>query len=160
MTRIGFYAGSFDPPTLGHLDIARRALAVVDRLVVGVGSNADKRAWLERSVRMQLLAQCLPADVEVLAFDGLAVAAARAAGASLLVRGYRGPEDVAVELHMARANRQLDDSLETILLAAEPRVAHLSSRLVREVHRASGRLSDFVPEVVAQHLAALPPWGG
>jgi pantetheine-phosphate adenylyltransferase len=160
MSRVGFYAGSFDPPTLGHLDIATRALTLVDRLVVGVGANADKHPWLALDTRLQLLGASLPAGCEVVAFEGLAVEAAREAGATLLVRGYRGAEDAGVELHMARANRALDGSLETVLLAAAPDTAHVSSRLVREVHRSGGDLSGFVPPVVAEHLTGLPPSGG
>lgn len=160
MTRIGFYAGSFDPPTLGHVDVAIRARALVDRLVVGVGTNADKRPWLDLEARLSLLRACLPQDIEVMSFDGLAVAAARAVGATLLVRGLRSEDDAGAELHMSRANRCLDAELETVMLAASAETAHLSSRLVREVHRSGGNLTSFVPPAVAAHLAGRPRSAG
>lgn len=156
MTRTGFFAGSFDPPTLGHLDLVRRAGALVDVLVVGVGYNADKRGWVPVEQRVALLRELLPQH-EVLAFDGLAVSAAKASGAQVLLRGLRGPEDLPGELHMARANAQLDPELDTVFLAASPEVAHVSSRLVREVHRSGGPIERFVPELVARYLADTPP---
>ena len=156
MTRTGFFAGSFDPPTLGHLDLVTRARAVVDKLVLGVGINADKTPWLPLEERLALLAELLPSDVTVLSFDGLAVDAARRAGATLLLRGVRGEADLAQELPMALANRRLAPSLETVLLVGSPDVAHVSSRLVREVARAGGDVSPFVPPLVAQRLKQRP----
>lgn len=154
MARTGLFAGSFDPPTLGHLDLITRALDVVDRLVVAIGANADKSPWLEPELRRRLLNEIVPAGVEVSLFDGLAVAKAREVGASVLIRGVRGPADLASELAMARANRRLDPGVETILLPASQDTAHISSRLVREVHRAGGDASLFVPEPVVAALAA------
>ena len=155
MTRTGFFAGSFDPPTLGHLDLVRRALALVDRLVVGVGSNADKRVWIPVDERVALLREVLPDGVSVLAYEGLTVRAAREAGASVLVRGLRGPEDLPSELHMSRANAKLDSELESVFLVSSVEVAHISSRLVREVHRSGGPVEAFVPPAVAAHLSRM-----
>jgi len=154
MARTGLFAGSFDPPTLGHLDLITRALEVVDRLVVGIGANADKSPWLELDLRWRLLAEIVPSAVEVSPFEGLAVAKARDVGASVLVRGVRGPDDLASELAMARANRRLDPGVETVLLPASPDTAHISSRLVREVHRSGGDVGLFVPGPVAAALRA------
>src|SRR6187455_1203517 len=95
-TRVGFFAGSFDPPTLGHLELVRRASALVDRLVIGVGVNADKTPWLSLEERLALLSELLPAGVEASPFSGLAVDAARRAGATLLLRGVRSESDLAV----------------------------------------------------------------
>lgn len=159
MVRTGFYAGSFDPPTLGHVDLMERALAVVDRLVVGVGRNIDKAPWIPLEQRLALLEAIVPKDVMVMPFDGLAVAAARTVGASILLRGVRGPEDVAGELTMARANRRLAPECETVLLVSSPGISHISSRLVREVHKAGGDVGLFVPRRVAAVLAKLPPHG-
>jgi pantetheine-phosphate adenylyltransferase len=153
----GFFAGSFDPPTCGHVDLATRALSIVDKLVVGVGRNADKSPWMPLEERLELLREVLPAGVEVQAFDGLAVTAARAAGATLLVRGVRGGEDAAGELQMSRANKRLDDGVETVLLPASAETSHISSRLVREVHRSGGDVAIFVPAAVARALAERPP---
>jgi pantetheine-phosphate adenylyltransferase len=156
MTRVGFFAGSFDPPTLGHLDLVTRAQGVVDRLVVGVGINADKAPWLPIEERLALLRALVPAEVEVVAFDGLAVQAARRAGATLLLRGVRGEADLALELPMALANRRLAPELETLLLVGSPEVAHVSSRLVREIVRSGGDATPFLPPLVAQRLARRP----
>jgi len=154
MPRTGFFAGSFDPPTLGHLDLVRRALAVVDRLVLGVGQNADKAPWLPVEERLALLAELVPQGVEVVAFRGLAVDAARQAGATIVVRGVRSETDMAGELTMALANRRLAPDLETVVLVGAAELAHISSRLVREVQRAGGDVSVFVPPLVAQRLGA------
>jgi pantetheine-phosphate adenylyltransferase len=153
MMRTGFFAGSFDPPTLGHLDLVARARAVVDRLVVGVGVNGDKSPWLPLEERLALLAELLPPDVVVMPFDGLTVEAARRAGATLLVRGVRSEADLSLELPMALANRRLAPELETLVLIGSPEWMHVSSRLVREVARAGGDVTPFVPALVAQCLA-------
>lgn len=157
MSRTGFFAGSFDPPTLGHADLVARALGVLDRLVVGVGRNADKRAWLPLEERLALLTACLPPEVAVLSFEGLAVEAARRAGATVLVRGVRSEADLSLELPMALANRRLAPELETVLLVGAPELAHVSSRLVREIVRAGGDASPFLPPLVAQRLARSRP---
>ncbi len=152
MSKTAFFAGSFDPPTLGHVDLVRRSLLWSDRLVVGVGQNADKQGWLPVELRIQLLREVLPAGVEVVAFEGLAVSAARAAGAQVLVRGVRNAQDAAAELQMSFANKQLDEGIETVLLPASLETAHISSRLVREVHRSGGDTRVFLPEAVAAAL--------
>ncbi len=157
MTRRGFFAGSFDPPTLGHLDLVRRARSVVDELVVGVGVNADKRAWLQADERVVVLRELLGSSATIVSFRGLAVQAAAAAGAQLLVRGVRGEADLATELPMALANRRLAPSIETVLLVGSPEVAHISSRLVREVAASGGDISLFVPPAVARLLARRGP---
>ncbi len=159
MERTGFFAGSFDPPTLGHLDLVRRASRLVDRLVVGIGRNVEKRAWLAVEQRQALLRELVPVSVEVVVFDGLAVTAARAAGATLLVRGVRSGADMSAEMTMALANSQLDETLETVMLVTSPDVAHVSSRLVREVHRSGGPVERFVPPEVARVLARLEEQG-
>ncbi len=157
MAHIAFFAGSFDPPTLGHLDLVLRARAVADRLVVGVGHNPQKSPWLPLEERLALLSELLPADVAVTSFEGLAVDAARRAGATLLVRGVRSESDLALELPMALANRRLAPELETMLLVGAPELAHVSSRLVREIVRAGGDARSFLPPLVAQRLSRRPP---
>ncbi len=152
MVTKGFFPGSFDPPTLGHLDLMRRAAVVVDELVVGVGINAEKTPWLPARERVALLKEMAPKGVEVISFTGLAVEAARAAGAGLIVRGMRAFADVDFETQMALANRKLASDLETVLLVASTEVAHISGRLVRDVHRAGGDVSHFVPPMVVAAL--------
>jgi pantetheine-phosphate adenylyltransferase len=157
MARTGFFAGSFDPPTLGHLDLVARARGIVDELVVGVGLNADKSPWLPLPERLALLAELLGPRVRIVSYAGLSVDAARAAGARVLLRGVRSETDMAQELQMALANRKLAPELETVVLVGSPEVAHISSRLVREVHRAGGDVSLFVPPAVVACLARRPP---
>lgn len=157
MSRIGFFAGSFDPPTHGHVELVRRALRLVDQLVVGIGQHAHKLPWLSVEKRRELLSVILPQGVEVIVFTGLAVSAAREVGATVLLRGLRGTDDAAGELAMARANAQLDGGLETAFLPSSSAVAHISSRLVREVHQSGGDASLFVP---AEVVAALPARAG
>jgi pantetheine-phosphate adenylyltransferase len=153
MTRTGFFAGSFDPPTFGHMDLVVRAAGVVDKLVLGIGINADKTSWLTVEERIGLLKELVPTGVDVVAFTGLAVEAARVAGARVLVRGVRSEADMAGELQMALANRRLSPGIETIVLVGSPEVAHISSRLVREVHASDGDVGLFVPPLVASALA-------
>ncbi len=156
MTRAGFFAGSFDPPTLGHVDLVARARGVVDEVIVGVGHNADKTPWLPLSERLALLAEVLGSRVRVVSYAGLSVDAARAAGACVLLRGVRSETDMALELQMALANRRLAPELETIVLIGSPELSHVSSRLVREVHRSGGDVSLFVPPAVVACLARRP----
>ena len=158
--RVGFFAGSFDPPTLGHLELVSRAGAIVDRLVIGVGVNADKTPWLSLDERLALLAELLPSGVTAAPFSGLAVEAARRAGATLLLRGVRSEADLSGELQMALANRRLAPDLETVVLVGSPEVAHISSRLVREVHAGGGDIGHFVPPLVAQFLRRRSAAGG
>lgn len=157
MTRTGFFAGSFDPPTLGHVELVEQATSLVDRLVVGVAANDDKRPWLSGAERLVLLRRCLPAEVEVVLVEGLAVDAARSAGASVLFRGLRSAGDADGEIQMARANRALDAGLQTVFLVSSAAVSHVSSRLVREVQRAGGDVTTMVPEPVAAALASKAP---
>lgn len=160
MTRIGFFAGSFDPPTLGHMELVQRARDVVDTLVLGVGVNADKTPWISVEQRLALLSELLPSDVTVVSFSGLAVEAAREHGATLLLRGVRSEADMAGELQMALANRRLAPELETVVLFGSPEVAHISSRLVREVADSGGDVAHFVPALVARFLEQRREEGG
>ena len=149
--RVGLYAGSFDPPTRGHQDIIRRALAVVDRLIVAVAINSTKTPLFPIEQRADLLRRVTDdARVQVREFRGLLVDLARDAGATVLVRGVRGVADFEYEVQMARLNRQLAPGVETIFLAPSADVAHVSSTFVREIARLGGDVSPLVhPDVVA-----------
>ena len=157
--RLALYAGTFDPVTLGHLDVIARALALFDRVEVTVAVNAEKRTLFSADEREALIRESASgvdgADrLEVTAFEGLLVDRARAAGATALVRGIRGPADFDYEMRMAMANRQMLPGLETVFLA--PAAAHqfVSSSIVRDVHRWGGDTSAFVPAAVQDALAA------
>ena len=153
--RIGLYAGTFDPVTLGHRDIIRRALALVDRLVIGVAINRDKGPLFdldERVAMMEAEAQLLSDEtgmqVVVHPFENLLIDCARDVGASLIVRGLRAVSDFEYEYQMVGMNRVLDDKVETVFLMADARYQAIASKLVKEIARLGGDVSSFVsPEV-------------
>ncbi len=148
------FPGSFDPPHLGHLDLIRRAAALLDELVVGVAGNPDKQAFLAVDERIALLrADCAGlAGVRVAAYQGATTAFAAANGCRVLVRGLRNANDLEAEQAMAEINR--GNGLDTLLLPAQSRHIHLSSRLVRQVFQARLPLEGLVSAGVAAALAA------
>lgn len=158
--RVAVFAGTFDPITLGHLDLMRRGAAVFDRLVVCV--SAEGRATLfsgeERLAFVRGATADLP-NVETVLFRGLLVEVARRHGARVLLRGVRGGRDLDAELPMAVANRSLAPDLETLFLAPGPGLSLVSSSLVREVAGLGGDASAWVPPGVAEALRrrAAPP---
>jgi pantetheine-phosphate adenylyltransferase len=161
MIRTAFYPGSFDPLTNGHLDVIGRALGLFDRLVVGVGDHHGKEPMLEVAARLALiedvaapLASAAGAVLDVVSFDGLVVDAARDAGAGALVRGIRDGSDFDYEMRMAHMNQSMAAGLETIFLAAAPRVGFISSTLVRQIAAMGGDISGFVPGASARAVAA------
>lgn len=157
-------AGSFDPITLGHLDLLRRTLAFVDRVVVGVAVNASKQPLFtldERSALIEGAVAAFPADerarVEVRHFQGLLVDFAREVGATVSVRGVRALSDFDYEYGMALMNRHIAPAMDTIFLPPSAPTAFVSSTLVREVSRLGGDVSALVPANVAAALAARFP---
>jgi pantetheine-phosphate adenylyltransferase len=156
VSRVAVYTGSFDPPTLGHLDVIRRAAALVDRLVVGVGANAAKAPIFSQDERVARVRRetAEVQGVEVKAFDGLAVAFARAEGAGLIVRGLRSAADFDYEAPMAAMNRAMAGEIETIFLPADPALAAITASLVRDVARGRGAVERFVSAGVAADLRA------
>jgi pantetheine-phosphate adenylyltransferase len=159
--RVGLYPGSFDPVTFGHIDLIRRSLHVVDRLVVAILPNATKEALLTLAEREALLRSVIAAElgadvarVEILAASNLAVRIAEEAKASVIIRGLRAGSDFEAELRMAHANRLLAPSIETLFLMTAPEHASTSSRLVREIARYGGPLDRLVPEGVIPVLNA------
>jgi len=154
MTDAILFAGSFDPATLGHLDLVERALRLAPRVVVGVALHADKKTLFPVEERIELLKRSTKhlKGVEVVRIDGLVVDAAKHLGLRVLVRGVRGGADFDFEVAMGRTNAELSPGLETILLAPAPRFAHVSSTLVRQIALAGGDASPFVPPAVAEAL--------
>ncbi len=145
MTRTGVYAGSFDPITRGHEDLIRRSLGFLDRLIVAVAVNVVKQPLFTLEERVGLIRQAVDDDrVEVRSFDGLLVDFARAAGASVFVRGLRAVSDFEYEFQMALMNRTLDPQLETVFLMPAFDLTYVSSSLVREVARFGGDVSAVV----------------
>lgn len=158
MTDAILFAGSFDPATLGHLDLVERALRLAPRVVVGVAIHVDKKTLFTIDERVDLLRRATAhlRGVEVARIDGLVVDAAKRLGVRVLVRGVRGGADFDFEVAMGRTNAELAPGIETILLAPAPRFAHVSSTLVRQIALAGGDASPFVPPAVADALRKLP----
>ncbi|MCS7470099.1 pantetheine-phosphate adenylyltransferase [Stieleria sp. ICT_E10.1] len=153
--RIAVYTGSFDPITLGHLHIIHRASRLFERLVIGIGINAEKGSLFSPEQRSELV-QTVTQDIEnvrVEIFDGLAVDFVRSLGSRLMVRGIRPMTDIAGEFTMMMANRQLDEDVETVFLMADERFSHVSSSLLKQIASVSKddeQLAKFVPrEIIA-----------
>ena len=155
---VGFYPGSFDPMTNGHLDIALQALRLCDRLIVAIGRHASKSGSLDFESRSELVRQALlenGVDAErfdVQAFEGLAVEAAANAGADVLVRGLRDAGDLPYEMQMAGMNAAMAPDLQTVFLPARPGNGHITATLVRQIHTMGGDVKPFVPLNVWKHL--------
>lgn len=164
MARTGFYPGSFDPVTYGHLDIIARAARFVDRLVLGVGVHHGKQALIAAETRMSLLdtvtrpiAAHTGVVIEVASFDGLAVDAARRHRAGLIVRGLRDATDFDYEVQMSQMNGAMAPDIETVFLAASPATRMIASSLVKQIARMGGDITLFIPKeaqaVMAEALA-------
>ncbi|WP_299730963.1 pantetheine-phosphate adenylyltransferase [uncultured Tateyamaria sp.] len=153
--RIGLYPGTFDPITLGHMDIIRRASPMVDRLVIGVAINRDKGPLFSLEERVAMIeAECAKLSdqtgTEIVAhpFDNLLIDCARDVGAQIIVRGLRAVADFEYEFQMVGMNRKLDDSIETVFLMAEAEHQAIASKLVKEIARLGGDVSKFVTPLV------------
>ncbi len=151
---LALYPGSFDPFTLGHLDVLERALRVFDAVEVTVAVNSSKKGLLTPDERCVLIRRCTPHldGVTVASFEGLLVDYARQRGAAALVRGLRNQLDFAYESHLAFGNRSLYPELETVFFVPDARYAPISSTIVRDVHRWGGDVSAFVPPPVVEAL--------
>lgn len=160
-SRIAVYTGSFDPVTLGHLNVIQRASRLVDELVVGVGINSDKRSLFSPEQRVDLLRQVVARfdNVRVEMFSGLAVSFVRSCGTRVMVRGVRPLTDIAAEFTMLMANRQLDNDIEAVFLMADEAYAHVSSSLIKQIVPLSSdeMLARFVPpEIIPALREKLP----
>ena len=154
MTRIAIYPGSFDPPTRGHEDLIRRALALADRLIVAVAINPNKEPLFSVEDRLQMLRVAVGDEprVEFASFAGLLADFARDRGACMVVRGLRAVSDFEYEFQMALMNRKLNAQLETVFLVPAVDLTYLSSSLVREIARFGGPLDGLVSPSVADAL--------
>lgn len=157
--RIAFYAGSFDPPTNGHLDVLKGALAVADRIVVGIGVQASKKPLFSFEERVDLIKRACAdelgtdsARLEVVAFEGLVVNASREQGASIMIRGLRDGTDLDYEMQMAGMNETIAPELQTVFIPASPSVRTITATLVRQIASMGGDISAFVPKSVAPVL--------
>ena len=153
--RTGVYPGTFDPITLGHMDIIRRSPNLVERLVIGVPTNSSKSPMFTIDERMDMVRREVAgiADIEVVPFDSLLMAFAEGQGASVIVRGLRAVADFEYEFQMAGMNQQLNDRVETVFLMADVSLQPIASRLVKEIAMYGGDIAKFVPSSVAAQVA-------
>jgi len=154
--RIGVYPGTFDPITLGHLDIIRRATHLVDRLVIGVTTNPSKEPLFPLDQRLEMVRRetaGIEGKIEVVDFDSLLMDFAEREGASIIIRGLRAAGDFEYEFQMAGMNQQLNSRIETVFLMAAVSLQPIASRLVKEIARYGGSIDKFVTPAVAADVA-------
>jgi pantetheine-phosphate adenylyltransferase len=153
--KIAVYPGTFDPITLGHMDIIRRAAHLADRLVVGVTTNPSKSPMFTVEERLDMVRRevaGLPGDIGVVAFDSLLMDFAEREGARMIVRGLRAVADFEYEFQMAGMNQQLNDDIETVFLMADVSLQPIASNLVKEIARYGGSIDKFVPPAVVEDV--------
>ena len=157
--RVGLYPGSFDPVTLGHVDIVRRTARLVDRLVIAIGTHHDKHPLFSAEERIALAAEVLKPvakeiglSLDVTTYDSLTVEAAKKVRATVVIRGLRDAGDFDYEMQMAGMNAALAPEIETVFLASSPETRHIAASLVRQIAAMGGDVSTFVPPIVATAL--------
>lgn len=157
--RIALYPGTFDPPTLGHLDIVMHAIKLVDHLVIGVANNASKSPLFSMEERVDIMRREIEglegpgkATIEVKSFDGLLMEFAGEIGAQMVVRGLRAVSDFEYEFQMVGMNQAMKSDVETVFLMANPQHQAIASRLVKEISALGGDVSPFVSAHVAELL--------
>ena len=156
--RVGLYPGTFDPVTLGHRDIIKRACTLVDKLVIGVAINRDKGPLFSLEERVEMIEhECEKiagngTEIVVHPFENLLIDCAQDVGASTIIRGLRAVSDFEYEFQMVGMNRAMNDEIETVFLMADAHHQAIASRLVKEIARLGGDISSFVPESVAEKL--------
>ncbi len=164
MTRIGVYPGTFDPITRGHMDIIARGAKLVDRLIIGVTTNAAKSPMFTDDERIAMVRREVAtfgnANIEVVGFNSLLVDFAEARGATVVIRGVRGVTDFEYEYQLTGMNRQLNDRIETIFLMSDVALQPIASRLVKEIALYGGAIGKFVmPTVEAEVVARVETIG-
>lgn len=158
MASTAVYTGSFDPITLGHLNVIQRSSRLFDQFIVGIGVNPDKKSLFKADERVELIERVcadMP-NVQVKSFTGLAVRFVRECGARTIVRGVRSLSDMEVEFTMTLANRKLDPDIETVFLMADDEFSHVSSSLIKQITPLASdeELARFVPHQIVPDLRA------
>ena len=150
MSRIALFPGSFDPITLGHVDIIERAVPLFDEIKIAVGTNSAKNYLFPLQQRVEWIEQTFAHEpkISVITYEGLTVDFAREQGVQFLLRGLRNPADFEFEKAIAQANREMAPDLETVFLLTSARYAYISSSIVREVYNHGGDFQKFVPSTV------------
>jgi pantetheine-phosphate adenylyltransferase len=154
--KIAVYPGTFDPITLGHIDIIRRGAHLVDKLVIGVTTNPSKEPMFSVDERMAMVRREvaeISGNIDVVEFDSLLMDFAEAQGAAAILRGLRAVADFEYEYQMAGMNQQLNDAIETVFLMADVSLQPIASRLVKEIARYGGAIDKFVPPAVVADVA-------
>ena len=154
--KVAVYPGTFDPVTLGHLDIIRRGAHLVDKLVIGVTTNPSKTPMFSVGERVDIVRRetaDIPGNINVVEFDSLLMDFAEAQGASMILRGLRAVADFEYEYQMAGMNQQLNDRIETVFLMADVSLQPIASRLVKEIAFYGGDIGKFVSPAVAADVA-------
>lgn len=148
--RIAVFAGTFDPITLGHLDIVRRALDLFDEVVVAIGVNSNKKTLFSTEQRMAWVKACFLGEprLQVDCYEGLTVEFCKTKGAKYLVRGLRNGTDFDYEAHIAQLNKSLWNEVETVFVLSAPELSYISSTLVRDVIAHKGNYQQYLPEAV------------
>ena len=154
MQRICLFPGTFDPVTLGHVDIIKRSIPLFDKIIVGIGINASKSPMFSPEQRLQWIRDIFKNDpsVEGAVYEGLTVNFCQKVGAQFIIRGIRYVSDFEYEKTIADANRTMDPSIETIFLTGEPKYTSVASTIVRDIIRNGGDASPFLPEAVTKSL--------
>ncbi len=155
--KTGIYPGSFDPITLGHLDIIVRASGLVDKLIIGVLNNKSKKPLFTSEERVELIERVIRENtkldsVEIVAFDGLLIDFARQQKANIIVRGLRAITDFEYELQIAQTNHKLDAKVDTVFFTTSVEYSYLSSSAVKEIAAFGGDIRQFVPECIVQSI--------
>ena len=150
MQRICLFPGTFDPVTLGHIDIINRAMPLFDKIVVGIGRNVNKIPMFAEELRLQWVKDIYKNEpkVEAVLYDGLTVNCCKAVGAKFILRGIRYVNDFEYEKAIADMNRSLEGHIETIFLTCLPQFTSVASTLVRDVYKNGGDVSQFLPDIV------------
>lgn len=155
MSRICLFPGTFDPVTLGHVDIINRALPLFDKIIVGIGLNTTKAPMFTPEERLKWIKEIYKDEerVEGAVYEGLTIDFCQKTGAHFILRGIRYVSDFEYEKTIADANRTLDKSIETIFLTCEPKYTSVASTIVRDIIRNGGDASHFLPEIVFKSLS-------
>lgn len=149
--RIGVYPGTFDPVTIGHLDIIHRASLIVDKLIIGVAKNVSKDVFFDSELRAEMIKNSIkdsPKNIEVVTFDGLLVEFVMMNNSKLIIRGLRAVSDFDYEFKMSWINHRLEPMVETIFLTASQDTQFISSNFVKEIVKLGGSIDEFVPQRV------------